>query len=86
MARFNKRFEVKREMSDGGKIRSDDAKNNIHNIDPDLLEELGKVGFDDEETEPQQEDIEVKIDENGNPIIPEGWTFLTHGSWQSLKN
>ena len=81
MARFNKRFEVKREMSDSGKIRPDDNEsNNQKNIDPELLEELEKVGFDDEEFVPQQEDIEIKTDENGDPVIPEGWTFLTHGS------
>ena len=81
MSRFNRRFEVKREMSDSGKIRPDDNEsNNQKNIDPELLEELEKVGFDDEEFVPQQEDIEIRTDENGDPVIPEGWTFLTHGS------
>ncbi len=48
MARFNRRFEVKREMSDGGKIRPDDnSANSERNIDSELLEELQKVGFDD---------------------------------------
>lgn len=80
MARFNRRFEVKREMNDGGKIRPDDSNvNSQRNIDYELLEELQKVGFDDD-VEIQQENFEFKIDENNNPIIPEGWTFLTHGS------
>lgn len=80
MARFNRRFEVKREMKDGGNIRPDDSNaNSQRNIDSELLEELQKVGFDDE-IEMPQENVEFETDENGNPIIPEGWTFLTHGS------
>lgn len=80
MARF-RRFEVKKEMQDGGKIRPDDNKGKTRKeIDPELLEELGKVGFDDEEFEVEQEDIEIKLDEKGNPVMPDGWTFLTHGS------
>lgn len=48
MARFNRKFEVKREMSDGGKIRPDDnSANSERDIDSELLEELQKVGFDD---------------------------------------
>ena len=27
-----------------------------------------------------EETIEIEIDENGNPVMPEGWTFLIHGS------
>ncbi len=88
MARFNKRFEVKNEMSDGGKIRPDDDKQFQKNGGQSSLEQQRIIleeaqqagGFDDEEIESQQEDIEVEIDENGNPIIPEGWTFLTHNS------
>ncbi len=88
MARFNKRFEVKNETSDGVKIRPDDDKQYQQNGGQSSLEQQGIIleeaqqagGFDDEEIESQQEDIEVEIDENGNPIIPEGWTFLIHGS------
>ena len=48
MARFNRRFEVKREMKDGGNIRPDDSNaNSERDIDSELLEELQKVGFDD---------------------------------------
>lgn len=72
MARFNKRFEVRREMSDGGKIRPDD---DFDDINDDVSENV----FNDEELKRQQ-NIEIKVDENGNPVIPEGWTFLTHGS------
>ncbi len=72
MARFNKRFEVRREMSDGGKIRPDD---DFDDINDDISENV----FNDEELKRQQ-NIEIKVDENGNPVIPEGWTFLTHGS------
>lgn len=44
MARFNRRFEVKREMKDGGNIRPDDSNaNSQRNIDSELLEELQKV-------------------------------------------
>lgn len=83
MARFGRfeRFEVKNETKDGGKIRPDDNKGKTKKeIDPELLEELGKVGFDDEEFEVEQKDVEIKIDEKGNPVIPDGWTFLAHGS------
>lgn len=81
MARFNKRFEVKREMSDSGQIRSDTTGGkSTTQYSAELEKELNSVGFDDEEIEPLQENIEIEIDENGNPIMPEGWTFLTHGS------
>lgn len=81
MARFNKRFEVKREMSDSRPIRSDTTGGkSTTQYSAELEKELNSVGFDDEEIEPLQENIEIEIDENGNPIMPEGWTFLTHGS------
>ena len=76
MARFNRRFEVKREMNDGGKIRPDDSNvNSQRNVDYELLEELQKVGFDDD-VEIQQENFELKIDENNNPIIAILYMFL----------
>lgn len=81
MARFNKRFEVKREMSDSRPIRPDTTGGkSTTQYSAELEKELNSVGFDDEEIEPLQENIEIEIDENGNPIMPEGWTFLTHGS------
>ncbi len=81
MARFNKRFEVKREMSDSGQIRPDTTGGkSTTQYYAELEKELNSVGFDDEEIEPLQENIEIEIDEKGNPIMPEGWTFLTHGS------
>ena len=120
MPRFNRRFEVKREMSDGGKIRPDDDKLTPEEIDklerkleeeefdsdrePDLnyeeIEEERKqekefnsdyVDLKIEEIEKEDEtienkieertkSIEIKLDEKGNPIVPEGWTFLIHGS------
>ena len=78
---MRRRFEVRREMNDSGKIRPDNDKhNNQKVIDPDLLEEAERVGFDDEINEPLQENIEIKTDKNGNPILPNGWTFLIHDS------
>lgn len=77
MARFR---EVRRETRDGGKIRQDENKNNSRRqIDSVLLEELSRVGFDDD-FEIAQEKIKFRLDQKGNPILPEGWTFLTHGS------
>lgn len=79
MARFSKRFEVKREMSDSGQIRPDTTGGkSTTQYSTELENELNSVGFDEEEIDSLQENIE--IDENGNPIMPEGWTFLTHGS------
>jgi len=34
----------------------------------------------DEKIEANKQIIELKLDENDNPVMPEGWTFLTHGS------
>ena len=133
MPRF-RRFEVKREMSDGEKIRQDEKKKteltheqfetvkaeierdgnlkegfgdvepdldyeeideeigleedfDIDNYEPDLnLEETDKentVSEPQDNTDKQEEQnkaTEIKLDEKGNPILPEGWTFLTHGS------
>ena len=100
MARFNKRFEVRREMNDGGKIRpDDDFKQNggkssleqqratqeeaqqVGGFDDfdDINDDISENVFNNEELERQQ-NIEIKVDENENPVIPEGWTFLTHGS------
>lgn len=79
--RFSKRFEVKREMQDGGKLRPYTTSGKATTqYSAELEKELNSVGFDEEEIEPLQENIEIEIDENGNPIMPEGWTFLTHGS------
>ena len=47
--------------------------------DININDNISENVFKDEELERQQ-DIEIKVDENGNPVIPEGWTFLTHGS------
>lgn len=81
MARFSKRFEVKREMQDGGKLKTDTTSGKATTqYSAELEKELNSVGFDEEEIKPLQENIEIEIDETGNPIMPEGWTFLTHGS------
>lgn len=50
MARFNRRFEVRREMSDGGKIRSDNEKDKANGgriVSQQQFEDAEKIGFDD---------------------------------------
>ena len=52
MARFNRRFEIKREMKDGGNIRPDDERNKANGgrIAPQQqleFEDAKKIGFDD---------------------------------------
>lgn len=52
MARFNRRFEVKREMSDGGKIRPDNEKDKANGgriVSQQQIEDAEKIGFDDME-------------------------------------
>lgn len=52
MARFNRRFEVKREMSDGGKIRPDNDKDKANGgriVSQQQIEDAEKIGFDDME-------------------------------------
>lgn len=52
MARFNRRFEVKREMSDGGKIRADNEKDKANGgriVSQQQIEDAEKIGFDDME-------------------------------------
>lgn len=83
MSRFGRfeGFEVKKEMRDGGVIRPDD--NTVvtpKHMDDDLLSELSKVGFDDEEVVSEEKNIDIQLDDMGNPIMPEDWTFITHGS------
>lgn len=98
MARFRERFEVKNEMQDGGKIRSDDNKQtggkSSKQTQEEIRQELERVGFNDwedieenisdevdiEENEQEQNEYTITLDKNGNPVIPEDWTFLIHGS------
>ena len=80
MFRGNRRFEVRREMADAGTLRPDDSNKHSNYMTPELLEELGQVGFDDYEEEFETDEREITLDENGCPVLPEGWTFLTHGS------
>ena len=71
MARFNKRFEVKREMSDGGKIRPDDDKSfeqtggrSSLEQQREIYEEANKTGgFDDIDiiSDISEEDFEEEI-------------------------
>lgn len=79
MFRGNRRFEVRREMTDAGTLRTDDSNNQSNYMTPELLEELGEVGFDDYE-EFESDERKIPLDENGCPVLPKGWTFLTHGS------
>ena len=71
------RFEVKREMSDGGKIRPDDVNTNKNSqMDPELLEELEKVGFDDMDSEIEgtvEENILDKLNDQEKRIIMDGY-------------
>ncbi len=71
MGRFRERFEVKNEMSDGGKIRPDDSyKQNggktSSEQQKEIIEDAEKSGgFDDFDYEFEQEDIaEAQIEEN----------------------
>ena len=65
MTKFNKRFEVKREMSDGEKIRPDDNSYQSTGGESSLaqqegiIEEANKVGFEDFN---QDDDIVVEED------------------------
>ena len=80
MSRFG-RFEVKNEIKDAGTIRPDDSTGvTPDRIDQDLLEELGRVGFGDEGFVAGEKNFEIQLDDMGNPIMPEDWTFITHGS------
>ena len=71
------RFEVKREMSDGGKIRPDDNNTDSKKqIDPELLEELEKVGFDDMDFEIEENverNILDELDDKEKGIIMNGY-------------
>lgn len=92
MARFRERFEVKNEMQDGGKIKPDDKTGgkSSKQTQEEIQEEINSVGFDDWEDISDEVDIDnneqeqnsnaIDLDEKGNPVIPDDWTYLIHGS------
>lgn len=63
-------------------------------VQEEIRQELENVGFDDwkyteddisdevdiKENTQEQNEYAITVDDNGNPVIPQDWTFLIHGS------
>ena len=72
MARFNKRFEVKREMRDGGKIRPDNEKDKAYGdriVSQQQFEDAVKIGFDDMDLFEEESILENLSEEEERALI-----------------